>query len=1179
MEPIKPLTLKLEDQIVIEASAGTGKTYATATIYVRLVLGINTPDNKAYQPSEILVVTFTEDAADELRSRIFQRLSDSIMMIQQKNPENELEMELLSEIAQLEFPEHQFESAEAFAIARLQSALISMDESAIFTIHGFAHRVLSEFAFETSAPFDFDLITNTTELKNNAAADFWRKHVLTLPAQTQERVTRALKSPSSLARSFIRHTQHTDVIYGEGLSIEQVERLQSQNIVAIGELVRAFEEAGGPQAMAEALLSMGLKGNVYSKKTLSGKLTNLYENALDGQVDNSKDLALLSVEKFNDSKNKTSTANYENIPGSQHLVQFFENYRSINWDMVESSLRERANAFMNAYIGDDKSKNSLLDFDDLLSLLEQALHSASGDRLAEALATKYPIACVDEFQDTDPAQYAIFNKIYSSNAAQSLLMIGDPKQAIYAFRGGDIHTYLTARAKAPKQFTLDTNYRSHPDAVSAVNKIFAGVDLAKNASKHEMLYQSVKANSLGKAEYSIKGERQPGVDFVSFDKQLSSSTAAEHFLAEQCAAHVSRLLAKGVDNTALVGGESLAPQHIAILVTTHAQGEKVVAALNKFGIDSVSRTRQSVFSTQTAKDLLVLVQSIMNPGNDRAVKSAICSQTLAYSQSELDELFVDDDLWDHQLNILAEAKTALMEQGIAVAVQHVWNHLSIGDRIAQTKMAERIITNWRHIVELLQIKEQEVPGAPELLQYFAQQVARPDGSEDQEMRLESEDNLVQIVTLHKSKGLEYPLVFMPFTTLPSRARSNVYYDEGEEGSRKVIDLSAANPGEQAQAEHAAEQLRLFYVGITRAKFSTIVYVTNVERGRRQDLPGVESSQLAQVLECASIEDILVRLSDLAQNNEIRFVQNPKIEGVSYSPAIDSRQAPVFQRFIGKIDRSWRIASYSSINKDSDEHYITEESIESKTGEDATGLMELEEIGKPTGIEQSFPAGAVAGQCLHDILEGAVNNGTTNISQTIGLNLQRYGFDPELEGETCDWMGRVLTQPICNGTKSIAELTPQTALAEMQFHLATGMVTAENLNKILRQHPLHKKDLAFYEFQGLLTGFIDLTIVDDKAWIIDYKSNRLCEYTDSSLSESITDHRYYVQYLIYTVALHRHLSRRWPQYSYESHFGGVEYLYLRGMTGARRAGVWFEKPDFALIDQLDKLLSTKKGVTA
>lgn len=1178
MQPIKPLTIELDNQIIIEASAGTGKTYATATIYLRLILGINTKDNKAYLPSEVLVVTFTEDAAEELRTRIFQRLSEAITLIQTGEPENELEIELLSEIASLEYPLETFESAEQFAIARLQSALIAMDESAIFTIHGFAHRVLTEYAFETNAPFEFDLITNTTEIRMEAASDFWRRYILTLPAHIQESVMRHLKSPTALAHQFIPVNSHVTVLYGNGMTVDDAVSLQDSNAQAIEKIKIAFEKAGGPNEMTNILLSLGLKGNVYSKKTLAGKMKELYDAAVEGVIGNRKDLELLMPDKFEASRNKTSTAQYHDLPGCNELLSFKDQYQEIDWEAVATSLKESANRYMNEYIGADKGRNSLLDFDDLLSLLEKALKAPGGERLANAIAKKYPVAAVDEFQDTDPSQYEIFSRIYDPAvpSAHALLMIGDPKQAIYAFRGGDIHTYLAAREKSIKQYTLDTNYRSHPDAVSAVNKLFAGVNLANGASKYDMTYQPVKADANGSKEFTIGDKRQSGLNFLSFDMPFSSESTCEFYLAEQCAAHISRLLSKGAEGLAKIAGEALSSKHIAVLVPKHAQGEKVVAALNKVGIDSVSRSRRSVFLTQTARDMLSLLQAIERPNNDFTVRSATCSQTLAYSQQELDELMSHDELWDDHVNALSDAKEALLTYGVAAAFQSVWDSFSIGKRLARATMAERTITNWRHIVELLQLKEHELPGSPELLQYFTQQVSKPDGSDEQEMRLESEENLIQIITLHKSKGLEYPVVFMPFSSLPSQARNNIYHDESE-GSKKIIDISNSDIGEQAKSEHAAEQVRLFYVGVTRAKYTSYVYVANIDRGARVDLGSIEISQIGHVLGCTTFPDVLARLDDLNTNAEILHVKNPTIESIYYRPPASEKAMLSPRVFSGHIDRSWRIASYSSINKNYHENeYIQEDSIESKTGET---LPENDPETLDQVIAHSFPAGAIAGQCLHDILENTVNNGPDSLPINVSLNLKRYGFNASFETDTTDWLGRVIQQKVCQGGHTIAGLNANTAVAEMQFHIATGKVSTTSLNEVLRDHPAHQRDLSFTDFEGLLTGYIDLTIVGTKAWILDYKSNKLVGYGHEQLSDAITSHRYYLQYLLYTVAMHRYLKHRWSGYEYDTHFGGVEYLFLRGMTGEEGSGIWFEKPNKELIERLDQLFSDNQKVAA
>jgi exodeoxyribonuclease V beta subunit len=1172
--------MTLTGQILIEASAGTGKTFATATIYVRALIGINTLAGRAFTPKELLVCTFTDDAAEELRTRIFTRISDTIQLIHSSDPSTALEIELLAEVGALAFDAAKYDSAESLALARLESALISMDESAIFTIHGFANRVLSEFAFETRAPFDYELLTSSADIRLIAAADFWRSKILTLDATVQRHAVKFLKDPYQLARNYLAPNSHTVIEYGDVQTAADAVAIADANSGLQDALRAAMDTIGGPGALANELLGMGLAGNIYRKAGLEDKLIALYGNLAAGGSIDEKALLLLSPEKFEASLNKTSRSEFDDISICWDLRRFFAGYRTIEWDSVERYLLQSSNEYMYQKIEAEKRVGNNLDFDDLLSLLEAALHSETGDQLAATLAAKYPIACVDEFQDTDPIQYSIFRKIYSHANAVALLMIGDPKQAIYGFRGGDVFTYLAARSSATAQYTLDTNYRSHANAVEAVNLTFSGIDLTRGCSQHDMPYHPVQAWTGMKSTFEIQNVVQPGMSYVTFAESAKNAASAEYWLADMAANHISKLLAGGVEGSATINGAGIEPNDIAILVSTHLQAGKVSEALQRLGIDAVSKSRMSVFTTQTAKDIASIIAAMLHPNLEEPIKTALCCQTMAMAQQDLDDIYSNEAQWESLVGVFAEAKAIALTKGIAAGLQQIWRTFGVGKKLGATRIAERAITNWRHTIELLQVREQEVAGMTDLYQYLAQQITKPSGTDAEELRLESEDNLVQIVTLHKSKGLEYPVVFLPFVSLPVKLHDNTYHIEDGDRVTKVVDVSGSSDVAKAELELSAEQLRLFYVGITRAKYSTIVYSLPIQTTNRKDSLGIAASPLAYVFDATEAADIHSRMRSLAfPGSGIKFVENPDIEGVPYSAqqthSADDLSARVFT---GSIDRSWRVASYSSISKSGSNDYIIDQSLDVKIGEQVDA--ESDTLNEPTSdsIECTFPKGSVAGQCLHDILEGQVNDSEQGLGENVALQLQRYGFDEVHQAPVTEWINRCMSQPMAGGTFTLASLTQKECKAEMQFHLGTGKVSCKAVNRILRKHPLHKRDLDFIDFTGLLTGFIDLTVIKDKVFIVDYKSNFLPDYSHASLSGSISDHRYYLQYLIYTVAVHRLLKLTWPGYSYEA-FGGVEYAFLRGMTGQPGTGIWSERPDLALIEELDSLLTADPEVIA
>lgn len=1186
--PLKGITL-------VEAHAGTGKTFSIAALYLRMVLGINSPVEdttgtpKALRPRDLLVVTFSNDAAAELRSRITTRIHEASRAFRIDETDDPVLRSLMDAADELAVAEG-FSNAREQAVARLEAAAMSMDEAAIYTIHGFAQRVITDFAFECSVPFDFEVLADRFAVAEEAASDFWRNRVLHLPGDVQTEAIAALGDTQQIAARYRPPQAHTIVRWGAMCNEDDLRAQLDKNARAMRELKEALESIGS-KAIDDEIVAADLNARSYPAGKLAPKVDALIKGLGIGYKltqDQMKTIDKLSPEGIERGRKKSTPAHLS-FSFDQAIAKFIEAYEEIDWQPFLDFIQDEANTHVYHFIERHKRDRGVFDFDDLLNLVNKALSGPMAEKLKDRLNKKFPLAMVDEFQDTDPVQYSVFSTLYLNRENVSMLMIGDPKQAIYGFRGGDVFTYMVARDDATRVYNLDTNYRSHPRAVLASNSLFEGVDLSLGTSagfaSEGINYTPVKPKSKDITGGLMDGASQiAGLTLVIDDETIKGKGKATTEFASQAAEAIATMLSRSGNNGFTIDGQPVAPRDIAILVNTHWQGDEMQTALRERGVMSVNQSKQSVYETQTARDILVLLESILEKGSERKVKTAIASEIMALSTRQMDAVMNRDAEWDRVLEYFGDIHEVWSRFGLAPALQRLWQQFKLSRRYCDHPNAERLITNWRHIVELLQDAERRLDSRTDLVEYLRQRISNPERTQEEEIRLESEENLVQIVTTHKSKGLEYPIVFLPFASIPFEPRDVIYHEVDQSGEMvKVIDHDRSDEGHVTRAivEAAAESVRLMYVASTRAKFATFMFAQPVAvqtvdlmDGSTKREVASERSPIGYLLGVEAAEDYLPRVKSLVDSEGITIASAapPQKQASTFYTADFGADSEFLKSstFDGHIDWSWRVSSFSGITSES--HEVSSEQMEmlSEGKEDTVGLTPVD----PDSFVQTFPKGAKPGLCLHDILEDLNFDPHLNpLDMRVADNLSRYGIDGRLAPQVIEWMEAVMAQPLAGGFK-LNNLTSEDAIAEMKFDLTVGEISAAKLNEILSDHPLHGQngDLDFSTFRGGMTGFIDLTVFKGgKAWVIDYKSNWLPDYSEDAMNEAIGHHRYYVQYLLYTVALHRYLQKIVPGYDYDQHFGGVQYLFLRGMNGTEGSGIHSYRPSKQQVERLDKLL--------
>ncbi|WP_089727189.1 exodeoxyribonuclease V subunit beta [Candidatus Thiosymbion oneisti] len=1211
MIALDPLRIPLRGLTLIEASAGTGKTYSITTLYLRLLLELG------LEVDRILVVTFTEAATEELRDRIRRRLVQALDWfrggVAVRGEEGEggdraggdeqdpILVQLLSGLPDRDR-----------ARTLLTDALTRMDEAAIHTIHGFCLRILGDHAFESGAAFDAEFITDETRLRTTAVADFWRRQVAGADPRTACRVREHWKTPQDLLADLQSTLALEDLRLLPPVDAAGIEAARRELDAVFAQLQTQWHAASDQVADILAT-NPALNRRSYTKQVVAQAVRTAATLAAATEPPASlpagcERLTPAGLARGTKAGQPPPAHPFFDLCGrlSELSVQVHTGTRAL--------FLTSARAFVRADLERRKEDEGLLYYDDLLRRLDQALAGDGSEALAAGVRARYPVALIDEFQDTDPQQYRIFHRLYGRQPDCGLFLIGDPKQAIYAFRGADIFTYMQARddsARTGHRYGLTVNRRSGSRLIEAVNCLFASarepfiyqdyigfepVAPGPKADEKPLRIQGVEPVPLQVWMLRLDEENQtlrpPG--FIRNDAALSEA-------AQACAGYIADLLNQADAGAVTIGDSALRPSDIALLVRTHREGDLVQQALRARGISSVSLSEDSVFATEDAEELTTLLQALAAPHDPGRVRAALATSLLGRNAAELARLADDELAWEKLLARFQSYRERWRQQGIMAALQALLTAEQIPARLLRRPDGERRLTNLLQLLELLQVAAGEHPGLDGLLRWLSDRRGSRVGDAAQQLRLESDEGLVKVVTLHKSKGLEYPLVFIPFPWSAfkgSQGQAPVFF-HAPENKQACLDLGSSDRDAHARLERTerlAEQLRLFYVGVTRAAKRCVLCWGKVNGIRdaalayllhqdpESELPTGRIAHLSEAEIRADLDALATRAPDAIEIRELPLPTGGPWRGGRIDPA---QLAP--KKFHATIDGGWRVASYSGL--------VRGDESERPDFDAAAGPPVPEtEPGTPADPVFAFPAGVHAGHFLHQLFEDLdfPHAAGETLTQAVRDLLHRYGGLSAGRAADRDWAPVVeeLVTKVLDTWLDPAEslrlrdITAADRISELEFHFPVAGLSPKSLDAALAVSEAHAdaaQGLGFEPMRGLMHGFIDLVFRRrGRFYILDYKSNRLGDrltaYGQDGLRIAIRRHRYHLQYLIYTLALHRFLGWRLPDYDYRTHFGGVYYLFLRGMHphSGPRYGVWYDRPSYDLIAALDRLFAGGPG---
>jgi len=1098
-------TVEIKGKNLIEASAGTGKTFSVAILVLRLILEKNPLLTKNVLLDRILMVTFTNAAVDDLELRIREFVRKAYKNLTQNvDCEKDIKEVIKNAINK---------SSKDDCIKNIRQAVQSLDNLSVMTIHSFCQKFISDYPFETRQSFESELMTDPKDLITYFVNEHWRREINTIEDQEVFRHLKDHISRDRMVEVIGRVLGDKEYVCD---SIEKEEKL-SEIKELINEPARCYEDFVN-QVENEF---PGFPG-----RQLGGPANNLINAA-------NNDPAKF-IENF--------LAAYNRRPRPQYLQNNFQPECALyeNYLNAKEKLTELTNKYvyflyfeiidkLKAKILENKERKAIITYDDLISIMHEAVLSDSINKIVQ---DHYDVVFIDEFQDTDKKQYEIFRGVFGNKEDAALkdkivFYIGDPKQSIYGWRKADIATYKKAKDEVDRIHEMNHNFRSTEDLINALNSFFK---IENPFADPAIVYHNVEKGNIPLGEMTDSDQKVLPLSINHFP----SNGAIKEFVKNE----ISRLI--NSDNLQ-IKGESLKPSDIALITRTNSQAEEMKELLTVANIPAIVISGKSVLISEETGYVLQLLEAIINPKRN-AINTLLLNPVFGFDRKKIETINEDT-----HLDIFRNLKKQWRENGVYnmffafLNTYGVWEHcLKMGIK------GQRSLSNFLQIAEILHKHVLKSKCTPDEL-YIWLQRERDSKSEEYEQRIESEDDAVKITTIHRAKGLTYKVAFAPFLDL--NIKEDVYlFDFRDEDGYKFTHKLTPEQEQLWREQNEQENRRLIYVALTRARYK--VYITRNTYYKESSLSPFLSTQ-------SPLFEINIVKGMGEEKEEVESKEKP-------SSTFSSRPIKLTEKEKENIKAPLQVHSFSALNNSK---HISVPFVKEELKQ-AYDHFIFQELGR----------GATVGIALHSIFERLHFDNSDSWDQTLQdaarfykgiMKEEHFGHFKTLVEQT---MGVDIS---LNGEGfRLSQITDAQKLPELQFNFSIREgVKKEDIRKILDLEAELKGDATL---QGMMTGFVDLVFEHNgKYYILDWKSNHLGnslqDYNAESLDAAMRGSNYNLQYLIYTVAVKRWLEQRIPNFDYDQRFGGVIYLFLRGVRQGSQTGIFTKVPDKATIEELEKAL--------
>lgn len=1094
LEEFKVAEVELKGSNLIEASAGTGKTFSIAILVLRLII------EKKLDLREILMVTFTKAAVAELEGRIRKFIREANKYVKTGTKCDGVIKGIINKTVAEKGKEDVLES--------LKKASMYLDETSIYTIHSFCQKTLTEFAFETDQLFGCDVMADDSSIVENAVNNFWRDNITTKELEELRILDKNGLNRLALADVVKNSLSGKKYIYDEEINIEESFKDYNKANEAVEEMKDKFENQF---KYSDERSLENINGNRYAIKTFSS-----VHNDVWGFYEALKDNASKKyVEKL--------------FPDLLQRVLDISEKEEENQDIIKNIIYFIYGTAIDTISEDiehTKASKTVFTYDDLIQNLHKAATGEKADPLRKALQNKYKCVFIDEFQDTDKMQYELFHSLFDKEAI--IFYIGDPKQSIYSFRGADIDTYKKAAEHVDHGFTMRRNFRSTKNLIAGLNQFFTSLDNPFGDDK--IGYEVIEA-ALNFPEIHKYGEPEKAISVIDCPKKTE--------IHENVARNILRLLRPEEGFT--IKDKAIKASDIAVLVRTKNEAKEVKKELTKLNVPAVTLDDTKVLESDEATTVYYILYAVQQI-NKSNISRALLNRLVGFSKEDLFSLNDEEELL-----VFKDLMKAWEKNGVYACLSLFVKHYKVRSNIldGDIENGERSLTNLLQIIELLHKTEVENTYSPEDLLGWMQRIfegAEQDGDEYAQ-RIESDEDAVNIVTIHKSKGLAYKIVFAPYLNLKSDFGKRSMIEYKDKNGEYCFSHDINEEKEKLYKEQTEkENRRLIYVALTRAVHKCYIYNTPKD-GIAAFIKSCKASDFIDVntIQEIEVESLPRSKQNTKNNNEDKDNNKDKTK-----------------KFNGSINGNWTVSSFSAISK-IHATFKRDNSIKNKN---------YDEFAFST-----MPKGSLAGLFLHEIFENAYFAGEDfqKLITKIGTAYPTI-FDEQYIEDYNSLVHHTLGA-ICPTPESfkLKEVEQAKIIPELEFFFDVKKISTGQLKEISDIVQIDD----YRTIEGAMTGFVDLFFEHKgKYYILDWKSNflgnSLDNYTHEKMDEAMRGNNYHLQHLIYTVAVKRYLESRLPNFDYERDFGGCLYIFLRGCRKDKSSGMFYTKTPTDTIKALEAL---------
>ncbi|VFP85043.1 RecBCD enzyme subunit RecB [Buchnera aphidicola (Cinara splendens)] len=1143
---------------LIEASAGTGKTFSIITLYLRLLLniGIKKTYKRPLSICEILVVTFTEASKNDLKKRLYKKICQlHCYCINTSNKKSEL-INIIKDIKDIKK-----------TTKLLQFAKKNINSIMIYTLHSFFLNTLREQKFLCNQIIPIKILKNIEKIKLEATKDFWRNYAYGINENITDLIIKKWPTPKKLFNYInILLNQEKKKVHYSFLKKTNLKKKYDNIIKKINKTKKFWKKNKNEIQTSIIHTNTNKKKNQHEKfkqwfyqiDHWSIKITN--NCTIPKILKNLQFHKILSKQLIKKNSQYILFKKIKKIFISYNL--FFKYFIFIALKKIPQIIQKK------------KKEKRGLEFDDLNKIMLKQIKLKSSI-IKKNIIKKNTITIIDECQDIDNIQFNIFYELYNNMNNKSLILFGDPKQSIYSFRGANIFLYLKIKKKINKCFFLKKNFRSSKNMVTGINSLFSRVK-APFIWKNINFNKSSSYSKNKKIYFSINKIKQSAFNLIVKHDNEMNTNEYYSWISKECAHSIYSWLSDKLNKKSILKLRNqkkrcIQPKDIAVLVKNKYEANLIKQELHKKKINSIYTSRKkNIFHTTEARELMLIIDSIIDLSSTLKFKKLLMTKIFNISIHDIQLINTQKHIYFYLLKKLKKYYIIWNTVNISQMIAKIIVDFNLLERNTLIQKNNINIQNITTICKILEKKNQSITNKFLLIIWFKKKILQTDIDSNNIIYTETVNDTeytksIKIITIHKSKGLEYPVIWIPFFSKFQIKKSNSM------SSKHVL----------------SEDLRLLYVAITRSIVHCNIGLAVISKRKEKktsykNYTNFHNSSLGFLIQKGK-KSSLIKLK-----KELQKIQDPKIFQIKYTCKIKEtiykkkniqKNDLIYLNVLKNIINPWNKISFSKIVKKN--LFYKKKYILSIFQKKPSTLKKNQYLFCKKNIHK-FPKGKEYGAYLHKIFRQINFKEKKKIKKTL-TQLNCLSLSETWINKLYTWICIFISKPLYKNCLILNQLKKTEYQKEVKFTMPIEKsIDIKKLNSIINNFdPLSKKctNINFENVSGVLTGVIDLIFLwKNKYYIIDYKSNWLgpnyTYYTHKNFQNEIIKYRYDIQYQLYSLAMHRYLKLKIKDYDYKIHFGGIFYLFLRAFDEKNDSKVYFVKPNYLLIHNLDNLLYGK-----